>query len=78
MRVCKEQLGLSGCQAHLERALMHHVSCCLVAFYVLERERHDRGLTIYQLKRWHSCQGRTIALPAMERVIRLRNFRQIK
>ena len=38
IRVCKNQLGLSGCQARSERAQQHHIACCLVAFCVLERE----------------------------------------
>ena len=68
IRVCKDQLGLSGCQARSERAQRHHLTCCLVAFCVLERERYDRSLTIYKLKRHLSCQGRTIGLPALERL----------
>ena len=70
IRVCKDQLGLSGCQARSERAQRHHITCCLVAFCVLERERHDRCLTIYKLKRQLSCRGRTLALPALERLSR--------
>src|SRR5919201_6121353 len=42
IRVCKDQLGLTGCQARSERAQAHHITCCLVAFCVLERERQDR------------------------------------
>ena len=57
IRVCKDQLGLNGCQARTERAQQHHLTCCLVAFCVLERERQDRGLTIYTLKRQLSCRG---------------------
>jgi hypothetical protein len=68
IRVCKDQLGLNGCQARSERAQRHHITCCLVAFCVLERERHDRCLTIYKLKRQLSYQGRTLALPALERL----------
>jgi putative transposase len=68
IRVCKDQLGLNGCQARSERAQLHHLTCCLVAFCVLERERHDRSLTIYKLKRYLSCHGRTVALPALERL----------
>jgi putative transposase len=68
IRVCKDQLGLSGCQARSERAQVHHVTCCLAAFCVLERERHDRALTIYKLKRQLSYQGPTLALPALERL----------
>src|SRR5215831_6340854 len=68
IRVRKDQLGLSGCQARSERAQGHHVTCCLVAFCVLERERHDRSLTIYKLKRQLSCHGRALALPALERL----------
>jgi hypothetical protein len=70
IRVCKNQLGLSGCQARSERAQLHHSTCCLVAFCVLERERHDRCLTIYKLKRQLNCHGRTLVLPALERLSR--------
>jgi hypothetical protein len=70
IRVCKNQLGLCGCQARSERAQQHHIACCLVAFCVLERERHDRGLTIYKLKRQLSFQGGSLALPALERLRR--------
>jgi putative transposase len=68
IRVCKDQLGLTGCQARSERAQLHHMICCLVAFCVLERERQVRGLSIYKLKRHLSCQGRTVMLPALERL----------
>ncbi len=67
-RVCKDQLGLKACQARSERAQLHHLTCCLVAFCVLERERHDRNLTIDKLKRHLSCHGRTVELPALERL----------
>jgi putative transposase len=70
IRVCKDQLGLTGCQARSERAQLHHMTCCLVAFCVLERERHDRQLTIYKLKRQLSFQGHTFPLPALERLKR--------
>ena len=68
IRVCKDQLGLSGCQARSERAQVHHITCCLVAFCVLERERHDRRLTIYKLTRQLSCHRRPLLLPALERL----------
>jgi Transposase DDE domain len=70
IRVCKDQLSLTGCQARSERAQLHHISCCLVAFCVLERERHDQQLSIYQLKRRLSFQGPAYALPALERLKR--------
>jgi hypothetical protein len=66
IRVCKDQLGLTGCQARSERAQQHHLACCLAAFCVLERERHDRHLSIYQLKRQLSFKGRSHALPSLE------------
>ncbi len=47
IRVCKDQLGGTGCQARSARAQLHHMACCLTAFCVLERERRDRGLSIY-------------------------------
>ena len=68
IRVCKDQLGLSGCQARSERAQLHHLTCCLVAFCILERERHARGLSIYKLKRQLSFQGYSLALPTLERL----------
>lgn len=70
IRVCKDQLGLTGCQARSERAQQHHIACCLVAFCVLERERHDRHLSIYKLKRELSFKGRSHALPPLERLRR--------
>jgi hypothetical protein len=68
IRVCKDQLGLTGCQVRSARAQLHHITCCLVAFCVLERERHDRSLTIYKLKRHLSYHGRSVGLPALERL----------
>jgi hypothetical protein len=68
IRVCKDQLGLSSCQARSVQAQQHHMICCLVAFCVLERERHERGLSIYKLKRQLSFQGRSFTLRALERL----------
>jgi putative transposase len=70
IRVCKDQLGLSGCQARSERAQRHHIACGLVALCVLERERHDRHLSIDKLKRQLSFKGRSYALPSLERLRR--------
>jgi putative transposase len=70
IRVCKDQLTLTGCQARSEKAQQHHITCCLVAFCVLERERHDQHLSIYKLKRQLSFKGRANALPALERLRR--------
>jgi hypothetical protein len=68
IRVCKDQLGLSGCQARSERAQGPHVPCSLVAFGVLAREHQDRSLTLYTRKRQRGGYGRTLALPALERL----------
>jgi hypothetical protein len=65
IRVCKDQLSLTGCQARSERAQQHHIMCCLAAFCVLEHESHARGITIYQLKRRLSFRGHSIVLPAL-------------
>jgi hypothetical protein len=67
IRVCKDQLRLNPCQTRSERGQLHHIACCLVAFCVLERERHDRHLTIDKLKRQLSFQGYASRLPALER-----------
>ena len=69
-RVCKDQFSLTGCQARSERAQQPHMTCCLVAFGVLERERHDRHLSIYQLKRQLSFRGPLVVLPALQRLRR--------
>ena len=68
IRVCKDQRRLTGCQARSARAQLHHITCCLVAFCVLERERQERQLSIYQLKRQLSFRGRSYVLPALERL----------
>jgi putative transposase len=68
IRVCKDQLGLTGCQARSERAQMHHMACCLVAFCVLERERQAHQLSVYKLKQQLSFQGRSLALPTLEQL----------
>ena len=68
IRVCKDQLGLTDCQARSKRTQMHHVSCCLVAFCVLERERHTQQLSIYKLKQQLSFQGCSLVLPTLERL----------
>jgi putative transposase len=68
IRACKDQLGLGGCQARSVRAQLHHITCCFVAFCVLERECQDQGLSIYKLKRHLSFHGRAFALPALERL----------
>jgi hypothetical protein len=70
IRVCTGQLGLSGCPVRSARAQLHHSACCLVAFCVLERERHDGGRSIYKLKRRHGFQGRSHARPSLERLRR--------
>jgi hypothetical protein len=51
IRVCKDQLGLTGCQARSARAQWHPLACCLIACCVLERGRHDRQLSIYKRNR---------------------------
>jgi hypothetical protein len=70
LRVCQDHLPLSGCQARSERAPVHHLTGGVLAFCGLERERQDRGLTLYQLKQPLSCQGRMLVLPALERLSR--------
>ena len=65
-RVCTDQLGLARCQARSARAQHHHIACCLSAFCVLERERHDRQLSLDKRKRRRSFKGQSYALPALE------------
>jgi hypothetical protein len=66
IHACKDQLRLTGCEARSEPGHLHHFACCLGAFCVLERERQDRQLSIYKLKRQRSFKGRSYALPAQE------------
>jgi hypothetical protein len=70
IRVSKDQLGLTGCQARSERAQRHHLACCLVAFGILERERYDGQLSIDKRKRQLSFKGRSHVLPSLERLRR--------
>jgi DDE family transposase len=70
IRVCKDQLGLTSCQARSARAQLHHITGCLMAFCVLEREREARHLSVYQLKRRLSFKGRSMALPALAQLRR--------
>jgi hypothetical protein len=67
---CTEQFSLSGCQARSARAQRPHIACGLAAFCVRERERHDRGRNIDTRRRALRCNGRSIALPALERLRR--------
>ena len=69
VRVGQEPLGLSRCQARSARAQRHHMTC-LVAFWVLEGERHEQGLSIDKLKRQPSFQGSSLALRALVRLRR--------
>jgi hypothetical protein len=39
-----------------------------VAVCVLQRERHDRHLSIYHLKRQLGFRGPSVVLPALERL----------
>ena len=68
MRVCTEQRGLSGGQVRSIRTQPNPISGCLAACCVLERERHDRHLSISRRKRLLRFQGRSVALPALERL----------
>ena len=68
IRVCEDHLSLTGCQARSERAQLHYMICCLVAFCVLEWERCDHGVSIYKLKRRLSFTGHTLVLPALEQL----------
>jgi hypothetical protein len=44
------------------------MTCCLAAFCVPEREKHDRRVRLYQLKQCLSFKGRSLALSALERL----------
>jgi Transposase DDE domain len=66
--VCQDQLSLTGCQARPERAQLHHITHCVVAFCTLERERQERNLSINNLKRQLSLRGRSCVLPALKRL----------
>jgi Transposase DDE domain len=66
IRVCTDQVTLTGCRARSQRAQLQQIACCLSAFCGLERERHDRQLSIYKLTRQRSCKAQSCALPALE------------
>jgi Transposase DDE domain len=66
--VGNDQLRLTGGQARSERAQLHPITCCLMAFCVLEQEREARHLSVYQRKRQRSFKGRSMALPALKQL----------
>ena len=68
IRVCKTPRGVTACQARSERAQPQPCTCGLIAWCVLEREGHDRGLTIDTRKRQLSGHGRMMVLPAREQL----------
>jgi hypothetical protein len=70
IRVCQDQLGVTGCQARSERAQPPHSGCGVVACCGLEQARQARGLSIDTRKRLLSFKGRSIALPTLERLRR--------
>src|SRR5262249_54081961 len=59
---------LEGHSSPKEGEQSHHIALCLVAYWLVERERLDQGCTWRQLKRRLLLQGRQLALPALERV----------
>jgi hypothetical protein len=63
IKVCKDKLSLTGCQARSHRDQQHHMARCLVAFCVLERERYDQGLSIDKLRRQLSFKGLVCVIP---------------
>jgi hypothetical protein len=81
LRVLKSHGSLEACQAgywrrgaippHCQpRAPEHHITLCLVAYLVIERERLDQGIPWRQLKQRLFLTGRQLSLPALERVRR--------
>jgi hypothetical protein len=52
------------------RAQAHHITLCLVAYLVREREQLDQGLPWRQLKQRLILKGRQLSLLALERVRR--------
>lgn len=69
-KVLKGELHLEDCQAWTRKAQEHHVTLCLVAFCVLERERLDQRRTIYRVKRDASLRGRKSKIASLERLKR--------
>ena len=68
IRACQDPLGLGGCHARSGRAPRQHLPGGCVAFWVLERACQDQGVRRDKLT-WHlSVQGRSVALPALERL----------
>jgi hypothetical protein len=79
IKALKDKLSLEGCQAgwelieseaarKKEGAQEKHVALCLVAYLILERERIDRGVTFYKLKRHLISKGLYVSLPSLDRL----------
>jgi len=75
----KSHLSLEACQVGYRRrgaevsrppssAQEHHMTLCLVAYLIVERERLDHGVPWRKFKQRLILQGRQVPLPALERV----------
>jgi hypothetical protein len=51
-----------------ERAQLYPITCGLIAFRILERERYKGGFSASKLKRQLGCEGCSRALPALVRL----------
>ena len=79
IRILRSQLNLEGCQAGYTRSTeettdsqpqpqTHHITLCLVAYLVVERERFERGMTWRRFKRRLILKKPHTPLPALERL----------
>jgi hypothetical protein len=79
IRTLKSQLSLEACQVGYRRpgattarpqpcAQEHHVTLCLVAYLIVERERLDHGVPWRKFKQRLILKGRQVLLPALERI----------
>lgn len=76
-KVLKSELGLEGCQSGYSRGLSrfeaqpqeqtqgHHISLCLVAYLILEKECFQKGVTLRKLRRDLILKRFEIPLPAL-------------
>ena len=70
IRVCTEQRSLTGCQARSARAQRHHIMCAWRHFVCWSRNDMIGNSVSTNSSSSLSFQGRSLALPTLERLQR--------
>ena len=63
------KLGMDDCQARSATAQEHHITLCMLAHILIERERQQRGWTRYRMKRELSLQRKQFTFVALQPIL---------